>query len=199
MRTKPMRVTRRESLRLFSSGLTATAVSLRDRPYDCLLAEKALDRAALLRLLGTSPVAAPPFAAERVLVMDPEFPVTQEAAAHVVPMAHNFCLTHGVQWSTRELCRQLSRRLLDLAIANKLFSEEERADIVALVAADPECGDLIRGTGGFERSGLHAKEWARVAGPGLCISGATRDFRFFLLRFFRRMRKKTCRWQSATR
>ena len=86
-----------------------------------------------------------------------------------------------------------------LAIANKLFSEEERADIVALVAADPECGDLIRGTGGFERSGLHAKEWARVAGPGLCISGATRDFRFFLLRFFRRMRKKTCRWQSATR
>ena len=33
-----------------------------------------------------------------------------------------------------------------LAIANKLFSEEERADIVALVAADPECGDVIRGT-----------------------------------------------------
>ena len=35
-----------------------------------------------------------------------------------------------------------------LAIANELFSEAERADIVALVAADPECGDLIRGTGG---------------------------------------------------
>jgi hypothetical protein len=30
-----------------------------------------------------------------------------------------------------------------LTIANKLFSEEERADIVALVAADPECGDVI--------------------------------------------------------
>src|SRR5882724_9594500 len=66
MRTTPMRVTRRESLRLFSSGLTATAVSLRDRPYDCLLAEKTLDRAGLLRLLGTAPVAAPPLAAERV-------------------------------------------------------------------------------------------------------------------------------------
>ena len=38
-----------------------------------------------------------------------------------------------------------------LAIANKLFSEKERADIVALVAADPECGDLIRGTGGFRK------------------------------------------------
>jgi hypothetical protein len=66
-----------------------------------------------------------------------------------------------------------------LAIANKLFREEERADIVALVAADPECGDLIRGTGDFERSGLHAREWGKVAARGLCISGATRNFRFF--------------------
>ena len=50
-----------------------------------------------------------------------------------------------------------------LAIASKLFSEEERADIVALVAADPECGDVIRGNwriskgpGGTQRNG---KEW----------------------------------------
>lgn len=92
-----------------------------------------------------------------------------------------------------------------LAIANRLFSEEERADIVALVAADPERGDVIRGTGGFrkvrvarKRSKSHAKGWGKAAGPGLCISGATRDFRFFSLRFFRRMRKKICPWQSAT-
>jgi len=86
-----------------------------------------------------------------------------------------------------------------LAIANKLFSEEERADIVALVAADPECGNVIRGRADFERSGSHAKGWVKVAGRGLCISGETKDFRFFLSRFFRRTRKKTCRWQSATR
>ena len=66
MRIAPMRVTRRESLRLFGSGLTATAVSLRDRPNDLLPTEKALDRAGLMRLLGTMPVAAPPLAAERV-------------------------------------------------------------------------------------------------------------------------------------
>ena len=48
-----------------------------------------------------------------------------------------------------------------LAIANKLFSEDERADIVALVAADPECGDLIRGTGGFRK--------VRVARKGLAM------------------------------
>src|ERR1700674_5623641 len=86
-----------------------------------------------------------------------------------------------------------------LAIANKLFSEEERADIVALVAADPECGDLIRGTGGFRKVRVARKGMGKSVGRGLCISGATKDFRFFLSPFFRRMRKKICRWQNATR
>jgi hypothetical protein len=53
-----------------------------------------------------------------------------------------------------------------LAVANKLFSEEERAGIVALVAADPECGDLIRGTGGFRK--------VRVARQGMGKSGGAR-------------------------
>ena len=66
-----------------------------------------------------------------------------------------------------------------LAVANKLFSEEERADIVALVAADPECGDVIRGTGGFRKVRVARKGMGeKVAGRGLCISGATRNFRF---------------------
>ena len=53
-----------------------------------------------------------------------------------------------------------------LAMANRLFSEEERADIVALVAADPECGDVIRGTGGFRK--------VRVARRGRGKSGGAR-------------------------
>jgi hypothetical protein len=31
-----------------------------------------------------------------------------------------------------------------LSAAEKLFSEEERADIVLTVAADPECGEFMR-------------------------------------------------------
>jgi hypothetical protein len=57
---------------------------------------------------------------------------------------------------------------------NKLFSEEERADIVALVAADPECGDLIRGTGGFRKVRVarrDGEEW-RCAG---CVYLAQRE------------------------
>jgi hypothetical protein len=53
-----------------------------------------------------------------------------------------------------------------LAVANKLFSEDERSDIVALLAADPECGDVIRGTGGFRK--------VRVARQGMGKSGGAR-------------------------
>ena len=66
-----------------------------------------------------------------------------------------------------------------LAIANKLFSEEERADIVALVAADPECGDVIRGTGRFRKVRVARKGMGKSGVRGLFISGATKSFRFF--------------------
>jgi dienelactone hydrolase len=60
-----MSITRRETLRLFGSGLAAT-VSLRDGHHDYLPAERTLDRTSLLQLLGAVPMAAPPLAAERV-------------------------------------------------------------------------------------------------------------------------------------
>lgn len=66
MRTRPMSITRRETLRLFGSGLAATAVSLRDGHHDYLPTDKTLDRTSLLQLLGAVPMAAPPPAAERV-------------------------------------------------------------------------------------------------------------------------------------
>jgi len=86
-----------------------------------------------------------------------------------------------------------------LAIANKLFSEEERADIVAPVAADPECGDLIRGTGGFRKVRVARKGMGKSGGARVVYIWRNERFPVFLTRFFRRTRKKTCRWQSATR
>jgi hypothetical protein len=61
-----MSVTRRETLRLFGSGLAATALSLRAGHHDYLPAEKALDRTSLLQVLGAVPIEAPPLAALRV-------------------------------------------------------------------------------------------------------------------------------------
>jgi len=65
-----------------------------------------------------------------------------------------------------------------LANANKLFSEEERADIVALVAADPECGDLIRGTGGFQKVRVARKGMGKSGGSG-CVFLAQRTISGF--------------------
>ena len=86
-----------------------------------------------------------------------------------------------------------------LAIANKLFSEEERADIVALVAADPECGDLIRGRGGFRKVRVARKGMGKRGGARVVYIWRSERFPVFLITVFRRMRKKICRWQSATR
>ena len=54
-----------------------------------------------------------------------------------------------------------------LRVAEALFSEAEREQIVAMVAADPECGELMQGTGGFRkvrvgRSGVGKRGGARV-------------------------------------
>jgi putative transcriptional regulator len=38
-----------------------------------------------------------------------------------------------------------------LRAAEGLFSADEREKIVAMVAADPKCGDIIQGTGGFRK------------------------------------------------
>jgi hypothetical protein len=52
-------------------------------------------------------------------------------------------------------------------LAEAIFTEAERAEIVATIAADPNCGDLIQGTGGFRkvrvgRGGMGKRGGARV-------------------------------------
>jgi hypothetical protein len=54
-----------------------------------------------------------------------------------------------------------------LKAAEGIFSEAEREKIVAMVAMDPESGDVIQGTGGFRkvrvaRSGMGKRGGARV-------------------------------------
>jgi hypothetical protein len=54
-----------------------------------------------------------------------------------------------------------------LKAAEKLFSNEEREAIVAMVSGNPECGDVISGTGGFRkvrfgRDGMGKRGGARI-------------------------------------
>jgi hypothetical protein len=54
-----------------------------------------------------------------------------------------------------------------LKAAESIFSQAERDRIVAMIAANPECGEVIQGTGGFRkvrvaRSGMGKRGGARV-------------------------------------
>lgn len=77
-----------------------------------------------------------------------------------------------------------------LASANKLFSEEERADIVALVAADPECGDLIGGTGGFRKVRVARKGMGKSGGARVVYIWRNDRFPVFLIAVFSKNEKE---------
>jgi hypothetical protein len=54
-----------------------------------------------------------------------------------------------------------------LKVAEAIFSEAERESIVSMVAMDPDCGEVMQGTGGFRkervgRSGMGKRGGARV-------------------------------------
>jgi hypothetical protein len=54
-----------------------------------------------------------------------------------------------------------------LRVAEAIFSQAECERIVAMVAADPECGEVMQGTGGFRkvrvaRGGMGKRGGARV-------------------------------------
>lgn len=55
--------------------------------------------------------------------------------------------------------------------ANKLLTEEERMDVVDLVAADPECGAVIVGSGGVRK--------VRIAVGGRGKRGGARVIYFY--------------------
>ncbi len=58
-----------------------------------------------------------------------------------------------------------------LAAARKLFTQEERNDVVSLLAADPKAGEVMEGTGGFRK--------LRVAREGTGKSGGARVIYIF--------------------
>jgi hypothetical protein len=73
---------------------------------------------------------------------------------------------------------------------NKLFNEQERADIVALVAADPECGDVIRGTGGFRKVRIARKGMGKSGGARVVYIWRNDRFPVFLIAVFSKNEKE---------
>jgi hypothetical protein len=96
-------------------------------------------------------------------------------------------VSNGIQ---ENLCRRLSRRLPISQLPTSYLAREERADIVALVAADPECGDLIRGTGGFRKVRVPRKGMGKSGGARVVYIWRNERFPVFLITVFPKNEKE---------
>jgi hypothetical protein len=68
-----------------------------------------------------------------------------------------------------------------LKAAEKLFSAEEREAIVAMVSANPECGDLIQGTGGFRKVRVGRDSMGKRGGARVVYILRNESFPIFLV------------------
>jgi hypothetical protein len=85
-----------------------------------------------------------------------------------------------------------------LAAASKLFSDEELADIVRLVAFDPECGDRMEGTGGFRKVRVARAGMGKSKGARVVYILRNDRFPIFLIAVFAKNEKQTSRRENAT-
>lgn len=76
-----------------------------------------------------------------------------------------------------------------IALADKLFSEREREDIVAMVAGDPQCGDVMSGTGGFRKVRVPRHGMGKRGGARVVYIWRNDKFPVFLITVFPKNRK----------
>jgi hypothetical protein len=76
-----------------------------------------------------------------------------------------------------------------IALAGKLFSERERDDIVDIVAADPECGDVMSGTGGFRKVRVPRQGMGKSGGARVVYIWRNDKFPVFLITVFPKNKK----------
>lgn len=76
-----------------------------------------------------------------------------------------------------------------IARAGKLFGEGEREDIVAMVAEDPECGDVMSGTGGFRKVRVPRQGMGKSGGARVVYIWRNDKFPAFLITVFPKNKK----------
>jgi RelE toxin of RelE / RelB toxin-antitoxin system len=76
-----------------------------------------------------------------------------------------------------------------IARAGKLFSERERADIVAMIAEDPLCGEVMPGTGGFRKVRVRREGMGKSGGARVVYIWRRDKFPIFLITVFPKNKK----------
>jgi hypothetical protein len=77
-----------------------------------------------------------------------------------------------------------------LSAAEKLFTEQERADIVSLLAADPEAGAVMKGTGGFRKIRVARRGMGKSGGARVVYLFRNTAFPVFLITVFAKNQKE---------
>ncbi len=65
--------------------------------------------------------------------------------------------------------------------SESIFTQYERADIVDMVAADPECGDVMEGTGGFRKARVGRAGMGKRGGARVIYILRNKEFPVFLI------------------
>jgi hypothetical protein len=75
------------------------------------------------------------------------------------------------------------------AVAEKIFSAEEIAEIIETVAADPYCGDVMPGTGGFRKFRFAREGMGKSGGARVIYIYRNDQFPVFLITVFAKNQK----------
>jgi|SRR5579862_1173932 len=76
-----------------------------------------------------------------------------------------------------------------IAVAEKLFSAEGIAEIIETVAADPYCGDVMPGTGGFRKFRFARGGMGKSSGARVIYIYRNDQFPIFLITVFAKNQK----------
>ena len=75
--------------------------------------------------------------------------------------------------------------------SESIFSEAERTDIVNMVATDPECGDVMEGTGGFRKVRVGREGMGKRGGALVIYILRNEEYPVFLIGVLRRAKRAT--------
>lgn len=78
-----------------------------------------------------------------------------------------------------------------LKAAQTIFTEAEREDVVAMVAADPECGEVIPGTGGFRKVRVGRSGMGKRGGASVIYILRNEGYPVFLIMAYPKNKKDT--------
>lgn len=76
-----------------------------------------------------------------------------------------------------------------IALAGKLFTERERDGIVAMLAENPRCGEVMSGTGGFRKVRVSRQGMGKSGGARVVYIWRNGKFPVFLITVFPKNRK----------